>query len=296
MLGELERGKSTLVNALIGHPVLPSGVVPVTTVVTEVHFGEPRDAALVLFEDGTAQETSLEEVARFVRERENPGNKFGVRRVEVHVGTPLGASGVVLVDTPGAGSVSERQTQVAREALSDSDDRSRSARRQRSSSSSAGARWSPRPTGEGPDARTPSDHEHRAGMARQQPLDGTAEAPVRRTLAAVVPHDHEVEAVLLRVLCDRPCRVVCEDDLRGLRPPVLWADQALEPLGEVVAFGRLGTRELLGGLGVRGRADDDQHVDVAVDLLRERDGGPERVLRLLGSVIADKDASESPSA
>jgi GTP-binding protein EngB required for normal cell division len=121
VLGEFKRGKSTLVNALIGRPLLPSGVVPVTTVVTEVHFGDDREGALVVFEDGSSREVAVEEIARFVSERDNPANELGVRRVEVRVGRRLGAPGVVLVDTPGVASVSERQTLAARQALTDSD-------------------------------------------------------------------------------------------------------------------------------------------------------------------------------
>ncbi len=121
VLGEFKRGKSTLVNALIGRPVLPAGVVPVTTVVTEVHFGDARAGALVVFEDGTDREVALEDVAGYVSEQENPANRLGVRRVEVRVDSLLGAPGVVLVDTPGVASVSERQTLAAREALADSD-------------------------------------------------------------------------------------------------------------------------------------------------------------------------------
>ncbi len=121
VLGEFKRGKSTLVNALIGRPLLPAGVVPVTTVATEVHFGEARPGALVVFQDGKRQQVAPEEIARYVSERENPANRLGVRRVEVRVDAPLGAPGVVLVDTPGVASVSERQTMSAREALADSD-------------------------------------------------------------------------------------------------------------------------------------------------------------------------------
>ncbi len=121
VLGEFKRGKSTLVNALIGRQLLPSGVVPVTTVVTEVHFGDGREGALVVFEDGSSREAAVEETARFVSERDNPANELGVHRVEVRVGRRLGAPGVVLVDTPGVASVSERQTLAARQALTDSD-------------------------------------------------------------------------------------------------------------------------------------------------------------------------------
>ena len=51
VLGDFKRGKSTLVNALIGQPLLPSGVVPLTTVATEVHVGGAE--AAVVFRDCT---------------------------------------------------------------------------------------------------------------------------------------------------------------------------------------------------------------------------------------------------
>ncbi len=121
VLGEFKRGKSTLVNALIGAPVLPTGVVPVTSVATEVHFAQARPGARVVFDDATSRELPLSELARYVSERDNPANRLGVRRVEVRVDAPLGAQGVVLVDTPGVASVSEQHTLAAKEALSDSD-------------------------------------------------------------------------------------------------------------------------------------------------------------------------------
>ena len=38
--GEAKRGKSTLVNALLGRPVLPAGVIPLTALPTTVHYGQ----------------------------------------------------------------------------------------------------------------------------------------------------------------------------------------------------------------------------------------------------------------
>jgi signal recognition particle receptor subunit beta len=121
VLGDFKRGKSTLVNALIGRPVLPSGVVPVTTVSTEVHFGSASPGACVVFDDGATCEIDVADLWTHVSERGNPGNERHVRRVEVRVETRLGSSGVVLVDTPGAASVSERQSAAADGTLADSD-------------------------------------------------------------------------------------------------------------------------------------------------------------------------------
>ena len=51
ILGRFKAGKSTLLNHLLGRPLLPVGVVPVTTVVTEIQEG-PRERAEVHFLDG----------------------------------------------------------------------------------------------------------------------------------------------------------------------------------------------------------------------------------------------------
>jgi GTP-binding protein EngB required for normal cell division len=121
VLGEFKRGKSTLVNALIGAPLLPTGVVPVTTVATEVQFASPRPEIRVILADDEARRISPAELQRYVSEHDNPGNRLGVRRVELEVETVLGAPGVVLVDTPGVASVHEHQTRAAHEVLAESD-------------------------------------------------------------------------------------------------------------------------------------------------------------------------------
>jgi len=105
VLGEFKRGKSTLVNALIGQPLLPSGVVPLTTVATEVHFGSEQTT--VIFADGRRRIVAPDVLGDDVTERGNPSNTKHVDRVEVAVGTAFGAPGLVLVDTPGIASVNQ---------------------------------------------------------------------------------------------------------------------------------------------------------------------------------------------
>jgi small GTP-binding protein len=121
VLGDFKRGKSTLINALIGHPVLPAGVIPVTTVATEVRFGSRTDGVTVAFDDGRRVEIRPADIGEYACERGNPANARGVRRVEVAVTTSLGAHGVVLVDTPGVASVNAHQTAVARSVLEECD-------------------------------------------------------------------------------------------------------------------------------------------------------------------------------
>ncbi|HVX23387.1 MAG TPA: dynamin family protein [Acidimicrobiales bacterium] len=119
VLGEFKRGKSTVVNALIGQELLPSGVVPLTAVATEVHFGIGHST--VVFADGRRLPIDQDEIAGYVTERENPGNGKAVARVEVGTHQAFGTPGVVLVDTPGVASVNQHNTAVARDLLSESD-------------------------------------------------------------------------------------------------------------------------------------------------------------------------------
>jgi ribosome biogenesis GTPase A len=103
-IGQFKRGKSTLINALIGESVLPVGFIPVTAVPTVIRFGEQRSAR-VQARDGPWQEMAVSDLKQYVSEEHNPENTKGVAGVEVFVASPLLATGMCLVDTPGLGSV-----------------------------------------------------------------------------------------------------------------------------------------------------------------------------------------------
>ena len=103
-VGQFKRGKSTLLNALIGEPILPSGVVPVTSVPTILRFGEDYGARVRL-DSGEWTEIAIAEIEQYVSETQNPQNSKGVAALEVFVPSPLLAEGMCFVDTPGLGSV-----------------------------------------------------------------------------------------------------------------------------------------------------------------------------------------------
>lgn len=112
-IGQFKRGKSTLINALVGEPVLPTGVIPITSAVTLVRYGE-RLAARVRFAARDWEECEPGVLATYVSEEQNPGNEKGVIGVEVFVPSLLLESGMCLVDTPGLGSVSAASTAATR--------------------------------------------------------------------------------------------------------------------------------------------------------------------------------------
>jgi GTP-binding protein EngB required for normal cell division len=118
--GEAKRGKSTLINALLGRDVLPSGVTPLTAVTTTVRYGDDQHAE-ARFHDGHEEKYPLTALPDLVTERGNPGNRRRLTGVTVYLAAPVLEGGVELVDTPGTGSVFEWDTRTAHDVLESMD-------------------------------------------------------------------------------------------------------------------------------------------------------------------------------
>jgi ribosome biogenesis GTPase A len=103
-IGQFKRGKSTLINALIGEPILPVGFIPVTAVPTVIRYGAHKKAR-IQFRDGAWQQIAASALEQYVSEEYNPENTKGVGGAEVFVPSALLSTGMCLVDTPGLGSV-----------------------------------------------------------------------------------------------------------------------------------------------------------------------------------------------
>ena len=114
--GEAKRGKSTLINAMLGRALLPVGVTPLTALATTVIPGRDEQVTAV-FADGRTEILPLSALEDLVTERGNPGNVRKLSSVSVSVPAPLLARGIELVDTPGTGSVYGHNTDEAKAAL-----------------------------------------------------------------------------------------------------------------------------------------------------------------------------------
>lgn len=112
-LGQFKRGKSTLLNALVDHTLLPAAILPVTAVPTVLRYGVDVRVR-VRFTNGTSAEVPVGELESYVSEELNPENAKRVDIVDVFVPSPLLADGMCLVDTPGIGSVFASNTATTR--------------------------------------------------------------------------------------------------------------------------------------------------------------------------------------
>jgi GTP-binding protein EngB required for normal cell division len=107
LFGRVSSGKSSLLNALLGTNVLPVGITPITAVPTKIRYGATLRAA-VSYGDGRSGLVSLEEFRRLVTEQGNPGNMQNIVRALLEVPSPRLKEGILLVDTPGLGSLAKR--------------------------------------------------------------------------------------------------------------------------------------------------------------------------------------------
>jgi GTPase SAR1 family protein len=113
VVGEFKKGKSSLVNALLGHPICPVDDDVATCVPTIVRYGANATAELHLRPDADGdppqpQVIAVDELRDHVSERGNAANIRGIERAEVAVPSALLEQGLTLVDTPGVGGLGSK--------------------------------------------------------------------------------------------------------------------------------------------------------------------------------------------
>ena len=116
VFGRFKAGKSSFLNHLIGRPLLPVGVIPITSAVTEIQYGA-MERAEVIFQDGRTEAVPLSRISQFMSETENPENAKGVARVRLELPAMERYLGIRFVDTPGLDSVFEHNTGASLEWL-----------------------------------------------------------------------------------------------------------------------------------------------------------------------------------
>ncbi|HTS21262.1 MAG TPA: dynamin family protein [Casimicrobiaceae bacterium] len=98
VFGRVNSGKSSLVNELLGQPLLPVGMTPVTAVPVYVSYGKGA-WGYASFADAIPEKFALGRLPEFAAEHFNPANRRHVTRLRVE--SPAARQGVTLVDMPG---------------------------------------------------------------------------------------------------------------------------------------------------------------------------------------------------
>lgn len=107
VVGEFKQGKSSLVNALIGADLCPVDDDLATSAITLIHASDNHAVTVRRIWDGEPVVETIDPstIRDWVTEAGNPDNRRGVERIDIGAPNPYLASGVAIVDTPGAGGI-----------------------------------------------------------------------------------------------------------------------------------------------------------------------------------------------
>ena len=120
VIGKFKSGKSSLINGLLNEELLPTGIIPLTTVVTEIRRGK-NFKAVVSFTNGDEKEVSQKDLLDYISEQKNPDNEKQVSVVKLWTSHAPFDSDITLVDTPGVGSIHLHNTETSHEYIEKSD-------------------------------------------------------------------------------------------------------------------------------------------------------------------------------
>ena len=111
IFGQFKAGKSSFINNFIGRDVLPTAVIPATSVITRIYYGE-KEKIQIVFNDNSSKEISLNELHEYVTESKNPNNIKDVAIANIELPDLKQYKGLCFVDTPGVGSIFKQNTQT----------------------------------------------------------------------------------------------------------------------------------------------------------------------------------------
>ena len=102
VMGEFKRGKSTLLNALLGAPILPADATPTTAAISRITYGS-RERVLLFFRDGTSREIPFTGLSEAVTKLTENGQAISASLKEAVIFYPsvICQNYIDLIDTPG---------------------------------------------------------------------------------------------------------------------------------------------------------------------------------------------------
>ncbi|SNS19273.1 Dynamin family protein [Humidesulfovibrio mexicanus] len=121
VVGRFNRGKTSLMNAMLGTTRLPVGVVPLTSVITTMAYGSGEQVVIDYGRGRLPLRINIEELPAYVTQCGNPENARGVREARVQLPSEPLRLGFRLIDTPGLGSSVVANTRTTEAFLPEAD-------------------------------------------------------------------------------------------------------------------------------------------------------------------------------
>jgi small GTP-binding protein len=112
VLGEFNHGKSTFINALLGQPLLPTGITPTTAILSHLLHG-PRTTATLVMESGERRTVPAKGLAEWLTvEGVEAKRDSGLHHVEITHPAPILENQLTIVDTPGVNDINEQRAEI----------------------------------------------------------------------------------------------------------------------------------------------------------------------------------------
>ena len=116
VMGEIKKGKSSFINALLNRKELvPTSSNVATSTIFKIRYG--KEVAYKVYFAGESGKAVLpigpEDLPKFGTEDGNPGNEKQVDFIEVSCPSPILESGIVIIDTPGLGGLFKEHKKIA---------------------------------------------------------------------------------------------------------------------------------------------------------------------------------------
>lgn len=121
VVGRFNRGKTSIMNAILGTNRLPVGIVPLTSVITTVAYGPEERVVLKFKNSSLTSQIPIAQLPQYVTQNGNPGNVRGIKMAEVQLRAEILRRGFYFVDTPGLGSAIIENTRTTEDFLPEAD-------------------------------------------------------------------------------------------------------------------------------------------------------------------------------
>lgn len=115
VMGEIKKGKSSFINAMLGtRDLVPVSSNVATSTIFKIRYGSKAGYVVHFLKESAKPALSIDgyDLNRFGTEDGNPGNREQVDFIEVLCPSPLLQSGIVVIDTPGLGGLFKAHKQI----------------------------------------------------------------------------------------------------------------------------------------------------------------------------------------